>query len=64
MSIKKVWIEDGCIACNLSETICPEVFVIEDGATVKANVDYSKYETEIKEAAASCPVQVIKFIEK
>jgi ferredoxin len=31
MSIKRVWIEEGCIVCNACETTCPEVFhVTED----------------------------------
>ena len=37
---------------------------IEDGcdmAVVKEGVNYSDYEDGIKEAADSCPVEVIKF---
>jgi ferredoxin len=64
MAIKKVWIEDGCIACNLSETICPDVFEVEEQARVKEGVDFSLYEEEIREAAEQCPVQVIKFSEE
>ncbi len=64
MAIKKVWIEEGCIACKLSETVCPEVFKVEEEATVVEGVNYSLYETEIREAAESCPVQVIKFEEE
>lgn len=61
MAIKKVWIEEGCIACRLSETICPEVFRVEETATVIEGVDFSQYELQIREAAESCPVEVIKF---
>lgn len=63
MAINKVWIEEGCTACGLCEDICPEVFELGDQeeATVKQGVDFSKYEEEIKEAADSCPVEVIKF---
>ena len=61
MAIRKVWIEEGCIACRLSETICPEVFRVEDQATVIEGVDFSKYELQIMEAAESCPVSVIKY---
>ncbi|MCE5344908.1 MAG: ferredoxin [Bacteroidales bacterium] len=63
MAIKKVWIEEGCIACGLSEQICPEVFKVNDVATVIEGVDYSAYEAQIKEAAESCPVEVIKYSE-
>jgi ferredoxin len=60
MAIKKVWIEEGCTACGLCEEISPDVFVVEDEATVIEGVNYSDFEEEIKEAADSCPVEVIK----
>lgn len=61
MAIKRVWIEEGCIACKLSETICPDVFRVDDVAEVIENVDYSQYEPQIMEAAELCPVEVIKY---
>ncbi|NLB26445.1 MAG: ferredoxin [Bacteroidales bacterium] len=61
MSIKRVWIEEGCTACGLCEEICPEVFVVEDEAIVKEGVDFSLFEDAIEEAAESCPVEVIKY---
>lgn len=61
MAITKVWIEDGCTSCGLCESICPDVFQLEDTAVVKQGVDYSQYEDCIKEAAESCPVEVIKY---
>jgi ferredoxin len=61
MAINKVWIEDGCTACGLCSDICPDVFQLEDVATVIKGVDYSKFEDQIKEAAESCPVEVIKY---
>jgi ferredoxin len=64
MGILKVWIEDGCTSCGLCEDTCPEVFEIPDEAIVKANVNYSEYEDEIKESADSCPAEVIKYIEE
>ena len=66
MPITKVWIEDGCITCEHSSDTCPEVFEVPPGnetAIVKKNVDFSKYEKEIKEAAYICPVSVIKYEE-
>jgi ferredoxin len=63
MAIKKVWIEEGCTACGLCEDICPEVFKVEDLATVIEGVNYADYEEQIKEAAESCPVEVIKYSE-
>lgn len=65
MAITKVWIEEGCTACGLCEDICPEVFELGDReeAIVKKDVNFSNYEDEIKEAAESCPVEVILFEE-
>lgn len=61
MVIKKVWIEEGCTACGLCEDICPEVFKVEDVANVIEGVNFDDYEEQIKEAAESCPVEVIKY---
>lgn len=63
MAIKKVWIEEGCTACGLCEDICPEVFKVEDIATVIEGVNFADFEEKIKEAADSCPVEVIKYTE-
>jgi ferredoxin len=63
MSIKKVWVEEDCTACGMCEDICPEVFKLEDIATVIEGVNFADYEEQIKEAADSCPVGVIKYSE-
>jgi len=63
MTIKKVWIEEGCTGCGLCENICPEVFRIEDMAYVNEGVNYADYTEKIKEAADSCPRVVIKYSE-
>lgn len=63
MGITKVWIEENCTACELCADICPEVFVMKDLATVVQDLKYSDYEEKIKEAAESCPVEVIRYIE-
>jgi ferredoxin len=61
MAIKKVWIEDGCISCGLCSDICPEIFRLEDIAVVIPGSDAGAYEAQIKEAADSCPTEVIKY---
>ncbi len=61
MSISKVWIEEGCIACGLCEDTCPEVFEMEDIAVVKADAVFDGNEDAIIEAAEGCPVEVIKY---
>ena len=63
MGITKVWIEEGCTACGLCSDICPQVFILEDLATVVQGLKYSDYEEQIKEAAESCPVVLIKYTE-
>jgi ferredoxin len=62
MAIEKIWIEEGCTACGLCEEICPAVFKQEELATVLTGVSYVDYEAKIKEAAESCPVEVIRYI--
>ena len=63
MAITKVWIVEGCTSCGLCEDICPEVFKLKDEANVIEGVNYSEYEVKIKEAAESCPAEVIKYTE-
>lgn len=63
MAIKKVWMEEGCSACGLCSDICPEVFELQDVAKVIEGADLSAHEDKIKEAAESCPVEVIKYSE-
>ena len=65
MVITKVWIEPGCIRCNISEDTCPEVFhVLTSGSTVRPGVDPALHEAGIRRAADLCPVQVIRFEER
>lgn len=59
--MKKVWINPGCITCGRCEFIAPEIFEVLDVAYVKRDVDPEGYEQAIKEAAKTCPVQVIKY---
>ncbi len=58
----KVKIEEGCIACGACESFCPDVFKVEDVATVNdANV--AANEDSVREAADACPVSVITIEE-
>ena len=54
----KVRIEDGCIACGACESICEEVFSVEDTAIAKEE-NIAGNEEAVKEAAEACPVSVI-----
>lgn len=61
LNMNKVWIIDGCISCGLCSDMCPEVFRMEDVAVVIPGADLNSHENDIKEAAESCPVEVIKY---
>jgi ferredoxin len=61
MAITKVWIIEGCTSCGLCESICPEVFEMDDIAVVKQGVNFSENEDGIKDATDSCPAEVIKY---
>jgi ferredoxin len=64
MSVKKVWLDENeneCISCSACEDICPEVFSVPEKMVVKPGVNFGDFEAEIKDAAESCPVEVIKY---
>lgn len=61
--MKKVWIDDDCIACGACVDLCPEVFELEgDIAEVREDADLS-LDDQIIEAAEECPVEVIHYEE-
>jgi len=54
----KVTVTDDCICCGACESICGEVFSIDDKAVVnEANV--AANEDAVKESAEACPVSAI-----
>lgn len=60
-TVKKVWIDPGCIVCDACEAIYPEVFEVTDDSCIirpGAPLDNGLL---IQEAAEACPVEVIKF---
>ncbi len=66
-SIKKLWIEDGCISCNQCEDTCPEIFFVEIGgsSTVARNwqsqiATNPALRESAERAARDCPVEVIQ----
>ena len=61
--MKSVKVEPGCISCTSCQFIVPEVFEVTDTSHVKDGVDIQKYVERIREAAAKCPVQVIRIEE-
>lgn len=53
---------DGCIACELCPSLCPEVFRMADDGLAEVYVDEVPAEAEdaAVEAQEGCPVSVIK----
>jgi ferredoxin len=68
MAIRRVWIEEGCISCNLCEDLAPEVFEVPAGETSRTKKGHEKLlksgdpalDERVQEAADSCPVEVIQ----
>ena len=58
----QVKIVEGCIACGVCESICPEVFtVIETSVANPEGIPGN--ESACRDAAKACPVDVIKIEE-
>lgn len=54
-------VTDDCTACELSVTICPDVFEMgPDTAQVKGEEVTGECEDSCRQAAESCPVEAIK----
>ena len=65
MTIKKVWIEEGCISCSVCMDIAPDVFDVPEGddchIRTQAKGFFSSKAEDIILAAEDCPVEVIHF---
>lgn len=64
MDINKVWRDDSentCVACKICQSFAPRVFRVFDKMIVMPNIDYTKYENEIREAVENCPTGIIKI---
>lgn len=58
----KLKINKGCIGCGLCEGTCPSIFSLQDDG--KAYIDRQPEQNEltnVKEAIAICPVEVIEL---
>ena len=67
MGIKRVWIEEGCISCNLCEDLCPDVFEVPVGGECRTTKNYQRHlgagetDEKVREAVECCPVEVIQM---
>lgn len=59
-----VWIEPGCIVCDLCQDTCPEVFKVNPDTSVvlpESRTLWPELTEKIIHAAEECPVNVIKY---
>ena len=59
----KVVVNQNCIGCGACESICPEVFQINDeglSTVIAEEEDFKNHEDEIRDAIDSCPVGAIE----
>lgn len=62
--VNNVWIDPGCIVCDLCEETCPDVFDVQEETCIvrpESSVQWAKLTEKIIHAAAECPVNVIKY---
>lgn len=53
-------VNEGCIACGMCVSLCPEVFQFNDDGVAEAYADITQETAEAaKDARNSCPVSVI-----
>ena len=53
--------QDVCIGCGTCESLCPEVFKLEDAGKAKVKENAPKNVSCIQEAIDACPVQAISI---
>lgn len=63
-TVDKVWIIPGCIVCDLCEDTISEVFHVTETTSVvqmEGRDKWAEWSEKIADAAAGCPVNVIKY---
>lgn len=55
--------QNNCIGCGACESICPEIFQINDeglSSVIGSEEDFTNHEEEIRDAVDSCPTSAIE----
>lgn len=64
-AVTRVWINEGCIACDACRTVCPEVFRVEgEICVIRPEVTSETLRDRgaaVLLAAEECPTQVIAY---
>lgn len=55
----KVNVNEDCIGCGLCESMCPQVFRLNDDVSEVVSTD-DVFRNEAEEAAIACPVNAIE----
>ena len=65
MSIKTVWVEDGCILCGACCDECPEVFLVTDSAClIKGSVREDGKDSENRDEVSPLKVELQTSLEE
>ncbi len=57
----QAYVNESCIGCGLCTGICPGVFAMTDEGVARAKDEVPpKLKSQVREAAASCPVDAIE----
>ncbi len=62
--MKVVVNHNNCIGCGACESICPEVFQINDeglSSVIGKEEDFNNFKDEIQDAVDSCPTSAIEY---
>lgn len=57
----KYRVNDNCIGCGMCESLCPEVFFLNEMGTAEAK-DTDTDLTSAEDAMTSCPVEAIEEV--
>jgi ferredoxin len=64
MTIRTVWIDEGCIVCNACDAECPDVFLVTDSTCmIKADVREDGLESENRDEKSPLKADLVAGLE-